>query len=228
MDRLRGVPPPQRPAGRRGWALGNEPARRAAGRGPEPAGPRGEEPGDRGDPDLALGGPGDDRHVGPEARRPRGDPRRVPPDRDVGAGGLHLRAHAGAGEGHGPLPAGPFARPLDQRAWSGHDLHGHGEPAAAVARVPRGWGAGRAAAFAARRHPALRHFRCTQGRRPGHRSGLPRPGVRPVRRRGRPAQGDAPVPRGVAPLGIHVARPAVPRGLEKPVRPRPARSTPRR
>ncbi len=158
-DRLRGIPPPRRPAGRRGRAAGLEPARRAAGRGPGRAGSPGEETGDRGDPDLALRGSGDDRHVGPQARRPRGDPRRVPPDRHDGAGGLHLRAHAGAGEGHGPLHAGPFAGPLDQRPRSGHDLHGHGEPAGAVAGVPRGGGPGGAAAAAAEGRPAVRHVR---------------------------------------------------------------------
>ena len=179
--------------------LGLSPARRAAGRGPGRAGPAGEEAGDRGDPDLARRGSGDDRHVGPQARRPRGDPRRVPPDRHGRAGGLDLRAPAGAGEGHGPLHAGPFARPLDQRPRPGHDLHGHGEPAGAVAGVPRGGGPGGAAAAAAEGRPAVRHVRRAARGCLGHRTRLPRPGVRPVRGRGRPGPGDAPVPRGVAP-----------------------------
>ena len=142
---------------------------------------------------------GDDRHVGPQARRPRGDPRRVPPDRHGGAGGLDLRAHAGAGEGHGPLHAGPFARPLDQRPRSGHDLHGHGEPAGAGTRVPRGGGPGGAAAAAAEGRPALRHVRRAARRRLGHRTPATS-ARRSARSRSRATRsGDAPVPRGVAP-----------------------------
>ena len=152
--------------------------------------PPGEEAGDRGDPDLALGRAGDDRHVGPEARRPRGDPRRVPPDRHGRAGRLDQRAHAGAGEGDGPLHAGPLARP-----------HDHARTGRARSTWPRATGRAppldypRVGSLAARLLPPRKGippyvtFAALRDGAAGHRSGLPRPGVRPVRGRGRPAQG---------------------------------------
>ncbi len=117
------------------------------------------EAGDRGDPDLALGRAGDDRHVGPEARRARGDPRRVPPDRHGRAGRVDHRAHAEAGEGDGPLRAGPLARPHDHGARAGHDLHGHGQPAEPRPGLPVAGFAGGAGLAAAAGRPAVRDLR---------------------------------------------------------------------
>ena len=190
-DRLRGVPPPRRPAGRRGRAarhcrLPDVLRAEARRRGPL----RVEKARDRRDPDLALGRAGDDRHVGPEARRPRGDPRRVPPDRHDGAGRRSFCEH---------MPG--LAKVMDRctlvrslgHTISAHGpgtiVHGHGQPAEAGAGVPRGGVPGGAAAAAAAGRPALRHLRRAERRCPGHRPRLPRPGVRPVRGRGRPARG---------------------------------------
>ena len=137
-------------------------------------------------------------------------------------GVVDLRAHAGAGEGDGPLHAGPFARPHDQRPRPGHDLHGHGQSAGPGAGISRGGIAGGRGCCRRGRasRPTSRSPRFETAFR--HRARLPRPGVRPVRGRGRPARGHAPVARGVAPEGFSLARPGVSRGAAGPVRPRPA------
>ena len=206
-------------AGLLGMSLPDALRAEAAGR----PGPAGEEAGDRSDPDLARRGAGDDRHVGPQARRPRGDPGRVPPDRHVRAGGHDLRAHAGAREGHGPLHAGPFARPLDQRPRPRHDLHGHREPAGAGAGVPRDgmpWRRGCCRRGRASR-PTSRSPRCETGIS-GTGPGYLGPAFGPFEVEGDPARGTL-QSRGVSlPDGVRTPRPGGPRGPAGPVRPRPA------
>ena len=170
------------------------------------------------------GRPGDDRHVGPQARRPRGDPRRVPPDRHGRAGGLDLRAHAGAGEGHGPLRPGPFAGPHD------HAPTGRARPtwpratgrapaleypalgSLAARLLPPRRGVPPYVTFAALRDGASgRRARATSARRSA------RSRSRATRLGGRSSRAGVSLPDGfVAP------RPGGPRGAAGPVRPRPA------
>ena len=119
----------------------------------------------RRDPDLARGRAGDDRYVGHEARRSRGDPRRVSPDCYSGAGHRYLGAHAGAREGHEPLRTDPIARPHDQRPRPGHDVYGHRKPAGAGARISFGGFARRESAAAAPGRAPVCDIRGAQGRR---------------------------------------------------------------
>ena len=113
-------------------------------------------------------------------------------------GRLDLRAHAEAGEGHGPLRPGPVARPHDLGARAGHDLHGHGQPAQpgdrlSVAGIARGEG------LAASTGPAaLRDVRLAPGR--GIRG---RPGLRSARRAARSRSRATPI---VGPSGPKASR----------------------
>ena len=101
--------PPRRPARGRGGPARARPAGAAPGRG-ESAGE-----GEVVDPLLPGGGAGAPGPLGHEARRPRGDPRRVPADRDDRARALVLRAPAAPGEAGASPDARPLGPPRDQR-----------------------------------------------------------------------------------------------------------------
>ena len=206
------MPPPRLPPRRRRRPARADPRRRAPGRGRR-AGRKTKA--DRRDPDLARRRAGDDRHVGPQARRPGEDPRRVPPDPDQGRRRPDLRAPAEDGRRHGPLRPGPLARPRDHRPRPGHRLHGHGQRAVGRAGVPGARGAGGAAA-AADRQRCRPTSSSPRPRRPAiRRARLPRLGVRPVRGRG----GDAPGIDGLGLAGrVHAAAAGRPREAPRPVR----------
>ena len=76
-------------------------------------------------------------HVRPQARRARGIPRRVQPDRDQRAGRRDLRAPAEAGPVRRQVRDPPRRQPQPGRARVRHQVHEHGQPADPVAGVPR-------------------------------------------------------------------------------------------
>ena len=209
-DRLRGVPPPRLPAGRRGRAAWAVPARGAPGRGPDAPDRRAKKPATGVIQIWLSGGPAtiDMWDLKPDAPEEiRGEFRPIA----TAAPGVSICEH---------MPG--LAKVMDRCTLVrslGHTISAHGPGTIYMATGNRPGPAleyPAAGALAARLLPPRKGvppyvtFAALRRRCLGHRARLPRPGVRPVRGRRRPARGDAPVARGVAPGGILAARPASP------------------
>ena len=113
----------------------------------------------------------------------------------------------------------------------GHDLHGHGQPAGRRRWSTPRWGPWRRGCCRRGRasRPTSRSPRCETVPRASGRATSARRTAR-SRSRASPLEGTLQAHGVSLPSGIHAARPAVPRGLRRPVRPRPAgaRVRPRR